>query len=95
MFYVSLRAESVDRIPVIAHSEDVYSVYIGDGEKPDINEFRNAVNIIANEIYNSLRDYQGFADWTREERNYASIREQAYRVARNFKWTMEGGYIDE
>lgn len=87
--------ESVDRISVIAHNEDVFSVYVGDGEKPDVNRFRYEVKSISNEVYDNLGDLLGFADWTYEERQYAAIREQAYRIVRHFKWTMEGGYLNE
>ena len=87
--------ESVDRISVIAHNEDVYSVYVGDGEKPDLTLFRNEAKDISDETARELINFMGHDDWTYEERNYVRIREQAFRIVRHFKWTIEGGYLNE
>jgi len=42
----------------------------------------------------ALRQLSG-AKWSLEERNYMAIKEQAYRIARNYGWTIEGGRMDE
>jgi hypothetical protein len=83
----------VDRISVVTHSKSVYSVYVGDGYMPTQEEFQEAVKTIIKEVDADLRNLPGYDEWTLDERNYAGIREQTYRIIRHFKWTMEGGVL--
>lgn len=84
----------VDKIGVIGYNGDAYICYIGYGDRPPLEELRNTADLLANEANRTIIDYPGFFDWTLEERNYMAIREQAYRIAQHFGWTMEGGRID-
>ena len=85
----------IEKIGVIGYNGDVFMAYIGDGIVPEINEFDDVVKSIANEVNMSMIDDPNFYDWTIPEKNYMAIREQAYRIARHFEWTLEGGRIDE
>lgn len=84
----------VDKIGVIGYNGDAYVCYIGYGERPSIEEFLSAKRMLETEANNTVVELPGFFDWTIEERNYMAIREQAYRIAQHFGWTMEGGRID-
>lgn len=84
----------VDKIGVIGYNGDAYVCYIGYGDRPPLEELRNTADLLANEANRTIIDYPGFFEWSLEERNYMAIREQAYRIAQHFGWTMEGGRID-
>lgn len=86
--------ERVEKIGVIGYNGDVFMAYIGDGIVPDLDEFDSVVKDIAKEVNISLIDDPNYFEWSIPERNYMAIREQAYRIARHFEWTMEGGRID-
>ena len=85
--------KSVDKVTVIAHNKDAYSVRIGSGVVPTIQEFDEVVKKIIKETEISVRGLPGFDNWTLSERGYMRICEQAFRIARHFKWTMEGGLV--
>ena len=85
----------VDKIGVIGYNDDTYVCYIGYGDRPPLEELRNTADLLANEANRTVIDYPGFFEWSLEERNYMAIREQAYRIAQHFGWTMEGGRIDD
>lgn len=68
--------------------------YVGDGEMPSLDVFDSVVTDIANTVNRDLIQDPNFFEWSIEERNYMAIREQAYRIAREFGWTLEGGRID-
>lgn len=84
----------VDKIGVIGYNGDAHVCYIGYGDRPPLEELRNTADLLANEANRTIIDYPGFFEWSLEERNYMAIREQAYRIAQHFGWTMEGGRID-
>lgn len=69
--------------------------YIGDGDRPTLTEFLATKRMLENEANNTVVALPDFFSWTMEERNYMAIREQAYRIAQHFGWTMEGGRIDD
>ena len=92
--FLRLLNEKVDKIGVIGYNADTYVAYIGYGERPDIEEFKSVVSDIAVEVDADMRLEPNFYEWTVEERNYMAIREQAYRIARYFGWTLEGGRFD-
>lgn len=83
--------KKVDKIGVIGYNNDIFMAYIGNGERPSLEEFSDIVDEIKREVTLSIRDYPNFYDWTVAERQYMAVREQAYRIARHFGWTMEGG----
>ncbi|MDR0249509.1 MAG: hypothetical protein LBI44_07670 [Oscillospiraceae bacterium] len=88
-----LLVDKVDRISVIAHNGDTFSVYVGHGWIPTREEYRQAAKEISNEVDRDAHNIPEFTEWSVDERNYAGIREQAYRIVRHFKWTMEGGSL--
>jgi len=88
-----LLEKSIDKISVVAHNKDVFSVYVGDGWRPMEKEFNEAVSMISRNVNFDVMDFPGFDDWTIQERTYVAIREQAFRIARQFKWTLEGGSL--
>ena len=83
--------ENVVRISVITGDDSIFSVSIGNGYRPDVNEFDEIVANIRNRVDIELLDHPDFCEWTPEERSYMAIREQAYQIARYFEWNMEGG----
>ncbi len=85
--------EKIDKVSIIAYNKDIYSASIGNGWIPTRQEFDVAVKRIAKEVDDDIFSYPGFNEWTIAERNYVGIREQAYRIARHFEWTLEGGAL--
>ena len=88
-----LLRNNVDRISVITKGREVYSASIGEGWRPTIEEYKEALNIIRPDVDESLFNEPGFFDWSEEQRFYMMVREQAVRIARYFKWTLEGGAL--
>ena len=86
--------EQVSKIGVIGSNGDTYTCYIGYGDKPSLSEFNAVSDALAQEANITIMNEPNFFDWTIEERNYMAIREQAYRIANHFGWTMEGGKFD-
>lgn len=84
----------IDKIGVIGYNGDAYMAYIGDGERPSIEVFDSVVVDIAREVNRDMMSDPDFFNWSISERNYMAIREQAYRISREFGWTLEGGRID-
>ena len=86
--------EKVDRIGVVGYNGDAFVAYIGYGDRPMLEEFEEAARKIRREVDLEIPNYTNFYDWTLAERNYMAIREQAFRIARYFGWTLEGGRLD-
>jgi hypothetical protein len=93
-FRQSLR-ENVSGFGVIARNQDVFIVRVGDVERPTWEEYQEEAERIKLEADRDIRALPGFAEWSEEERTYVAIREQAYRIARHFKWEMQGGSLNE
>lgn len=89
-----LLKEQVSKIGVMGSNGDTYVCYIGYGERPSIAEFDVIVRELANDANRTIMDDPNFFNWTIEERNYMGIKEQAFRIAREFNWIIEGGRID-
>lgn len=92
--FQKLLEEKIDKIGVIGYNTDTYIAYIGDGARPSVEEFNQFADIISREVTTEILDHPSFFDWSVDERNYMAIREQAYRIAQNYGWTLEGGRID-
>lgn len=84
----------VDAVGNVARNGDVFVVRVGDGFRPTREDFDAVVARIRSEVDRDMLDDPDFWDWSIEERNYAAIREQAFRIAREFKWTLEGGSLN-
>jgi len=82
--------EKVFRISVITNDLNVFSIKRkNDGYLQDYDdEFFNGLIKDVNETCLNIPEY---AEWTGAEKHYIFIREQAYRIAREFKWDFEGG----
>ena len=78
---------------VIASNGDVFSVRVGDGDRPTAGEFDDVMDWLRNDVDVGMVDWPEYFDWTPQELNYMSIREQAFRIARHFKWHLEGGKL--
>ena len=83
----------VKRMTVIASNGDVFSVCVGDGDRPTAGEFDDVMDWLRDDVDVGMVDWLEYFDWTPQELNYMSIREQAFRIARHFKWHLEGGKL--
>lgn len=92
--FQKLLNEKVDKIGVIGYNADVYIAYIGNGDVPTLDDFVETAKIISQEADFAIVEHPNFFDWEIEERNYMTIREQAYRISQYYGWTLEGGRID-
>jgi hypothetical protein len=91
-FYQLLR-NGVDKIGVIGQNGDVFTVSIGKGIVPSVDEYKAFLDTIRIETYKTVSDMKGFENWTLLERHYMRVREQFFRIIREYKWKMEGGNI--
>lgn len=87
--------QRVVEIGNIAANKDVYITKIGYGYHPSKDEFDEAVDTIQKEVLMDMMNSPDFYDLSTEERNYVTIKEESYRIARYFKWETEGGRLDE
>lgn len=83
----------VDKIGVIAYNNDVYMCSVGNGQRPTKDEFLKVLDEISHRVDKEVISSDGFQNRTEQERKYLVIREQAYQIARHFKWQMEGGRL--
>ena len=88
-----LTRENVESVTVITSDQSVFVASIGNGWRPTPEEFDEAVRVIGAETDQALMDVPSFFSWSLAERNYAAIRERAYRIARFFEWRLEGGKL--
>lgn len=89
-----LTDERIDKVGNIAYNGDVFMASIGNGWRPTLAEFDEARTRLWDEVNKTVIDDARLFEWTETECNYMAIREQAYRIAREFKWTLEGGRFD-
>lgn len=86
-----LTYENVSEIGVITANGDIYTVSVGDGERPSLKEFHAIAKQIEKEADKAIMEYPDFYEWSFPQRNYMAIREKTYRIVRHFGWTMKGG----
>ena len=79
------------KIVVITSDRNVCAASVGNGYRPDSDEFALAVKQIQRSIDMSLLDVPNFFQWTKEERFAYYTMEQCYQIARSFDWRIEGG----
>jgi proteasome lid subunit RPN8/RPN11 len=82
---------NVDCIAVRAINGDTFVARVGAGYRPSKEEFEEVEDQIRRDVDISLLDDPEFHNWSLPERNYMAIREETYRLARHFGWTLEGG----
>lgn len=80
---------------VIGYNGDAYCAYVGSGWKPSVDEFSQDLMRIAAEADEAVMSNPDFFSWDYDERIYMAVKEQAYLIARNDGWTIEGGRMDE
>ena len=87
--------EKVDSIGNITINGDVFEASVGYGYIPTLDEYNEAVDRIRHEVIEDLIYRDDFVEMSPSERNYVTIREETYRIAREFGWSLKGGRIDE
>ena len=88
-----LCSEQVDTIGNIAINGDTYICRLGSGIRPTEKEFDEDKRRIAKEVDSDILEQAIINNWAPEEATYMAIREQAYRIARNYEWELEGGHL--
>lgn len=88
-----LLRDNVDEIGVIAYNKDTYTVSIGDGYKPSIEEFMQVEADIRKQVDESIPYWPNSETWTVEQMNYMGTREEFYRLCMHFGWSMKGGRL--
>ena len=89
-----LTDERVNGVGNIAINGDVHVVRIGDGYRPEKEEYEYIASAKGDEADISIMNYPDYYEWTGEEKTYMAIREQEYLIARYFGWIIEGANID-
>lgn len=85
---------SIHRISVVTSDGRIFSATRGDTiDMPSLQEYRSFVESLAFEVDFDLMSHPEFYDWSVERRFYEAVKEQAYRIARHFKWRLEGGAL--
>lgn len=93
--FAKLLSDKVSEIGVVTWNGDIFTVSIDNGWLPSIDEFTEFIDTVTHEVNFSLMEEPDFYNWSINERNYMGIREQAYRIARHYEWTIRGGGLDE
>ncbi len=88
-----LTGDNIERVSVVTRNGDVYSAWIGGGERPSAEEFEEVMGWLRPEVDDDMLTRPESSAWSIRELNYMSIREQAFRIARHFKWHLEGGKL--
>lgn len=86
--------KKVAKVGTIGYNSDAYVAYVGNGEMPSKEEFDEVAAWIRKDVDNGMLEDPRFFDWSREEKNYMAIREQSFRIAQHFKWTLGGRRIN-
>lgn len=84
---------NIEKIAVVTRSGDVFVASSDDNFRPDKIEYMEAVLSLASEANMNVLENPKFEKWTLQERTYMAIREEAFLIARHFKWKLEGGSI--
>ncbi len=91
--YSWLLRDNVKRIVVITSEKFVLSAEINDGVIPSFDEYQAFVLPLKSEIDFYMIEMPDFDAWSEEQRFLESSYEEAFRIARNFKWRLEGGTL--
>ncbi len=88
-----LLKQNVSEVGVIAANGDVFTVSRGSGVLATEDEFDAVVGNLYREIDGEVMREALRNGWTAEQANYVAVREQFFRTARHFGWTMRGGRL--
>ena len=93
-WYISfLTRDLIDEIGVITYNNDVYTVSIGDGYRPSIDEYWEYADELRKAVDQDILEWPDSEMWTPEQRIYMATREQFYRTCIHYGWTMRGSRI--
>lgn len=81
----------IRKIVVITTDNYICAASVGNGYRPQQDEFSSVVKQIQRTIDMSLLDVPDFYRWNKEERFAYYTSEQCYQIARSFDWRIEGG----
>ena len=86
---------NVDKVGVVSYNGDAWIAYVGSGDVPSKQEFKSATDKIYNEATKDVAFDPMNYGASENDLNYNAIRETFFRVCRHYKWTAEGGKLDE
>ena len=84
---------NVERIVVVTRDGEAYVARRGDGMMPDRDEFDSVVSDIEIEVDLEVADSPDFCDLSYDQKVERAVKEKTFRIARNFKWIIEGGTL--
>ena len=91
--YTLLLNPKVERISVVTATGKVFSCTIGNGVVPGVDEYLELLLELEEDLSRSIPADPRFLNWSRERRFYEYMREKSFRIARYFKWRLEGGTL--
>lgn len=84
---------AVVEVTVITIDGAIFRVMRTEEEYVSLEEFSEIASVVYDESNFDIMKYEGFIEWDEELRNYMAIKEQMYRIVRQFYWRAEGGRI--
>lgn len=91
--YYLLLDGSVKRIVLITSESYVLTAEINGGDVPTPDEYWKFVSGLKSEVDLYMIEKPGFYDWSEKQRFLEAAHEEAFRIARNYKWRLEGGTL--
>lgn len=88
-----LTHEKIDKVGVVTDNKDVFTVAIGDGWRPTLEEYTEAEKEIRAQTDSDMIEQARAHGWSPEELTYMCVREQMYRTSLRFGWKVEGGTL--
>ena len=85
--------QNVDKVGVVTYNGDVFTVEIGDGWRPTLEEFIEDEAIIRQSVDIDMMEQAYLNNWSPDELTYMCIREQLYRMGIRYGWKVEGGLL--
>ena len=90
-----LLREGVGKIVVAGVNGNTYSISIGDGDRPTLEEFEQDIVEIARDIGTNMSKFPWYDGADKQVREYMFIYEKAFQIKQRYKWNMQGGNINE
>lgn len=92
--YSLLLKSNVEKIAVITPSKFVVIASLNGGLLPDYDEYYSVAGSIRAETNFEMIQNPDFYNFSATQRLEYAINEQSYKIARYFKWKLEGGIFD-
>ena len=83
----------ISEIAVITSDGSVFRAMVNGGIKPSEDEYYEDTDGLDDEVNFEMIERPEFNIWDIELRKYMASKEQMFRIARLFKWVIEGGRI--